>query len=182
MMFNVKPTLLHYLIITVVVIWCVSDYLQNYASNSTLGKSQFIAEAIEQELNFSRLSGESKQLIISQYSKYKKENEPSDSKQKSLVKKTAAELASQNGLLTEVFTDNEKIKLRAILVDKQKGLQQAYLEVTQIDSNDKKFETFNDQSEVYGFKLTIIDAQSLVLSKSNAGKQQNIEMKMYQKD
>jgi len=102
---------------------------------------------------------------------------------------TATEQAKQQGELTSVFIDDNKIELKAIIVNKgvDEGVYtshehsniNALILTTDIKSSEQKIEKFSHDSQVYGYHLVIENNTQVILTKQQPQGLQEIILTMY---
>lgn len=111
-----------------------------------------------------------KEDVLLQYSKFKSQSAQSEMGQNISTLNTDTE---QSGQLKEVFTENKKLTLKAVV---SSGTKYVLLNVLDLGSNQQQIEKFNNDSKVYGFNLVIYSHKKVVLTRG----QQEIQLVMYQ--
>jgi len=89
------------------------------------------------------------------------------------------EQAKQQGELTDLFINNNKLTLKAIIVDKsqRKNQLQALILVTDVKTNISKIEKFSHLNTVYGYNISIENNNQVTLSRAETA--QEVILKMY---
>lgn len=102
-------------------------------------------------------------------------------------KKTAPEIqgltqeqqAAQQGELNEVFVDNKKLQLKAIIIKSQQQEITALINIVDITTGEQKLEQFSKTNKIYGFDLQILNNTQILLTAQHGEHQQRITLSMF---
>lgn len=94
---------------------------------------------------------------------------------------SASEQNKQQGELDNVYINDNKLSLSAVIKNQSQGQQQtsALLLIVNVKSGEQTIEKFAHLSDVYGYRLTIEKNTQVVLTKQHDQGQQKIILTMY---
>ncbi len=159
--------------LVIFLLWAVIDFsgriIQKEAgTNNNLGDIDAI------EFNPLQVTSQQKQQVMLLYERYKPDQKQKRSKNPpATVKKAPVGMSSeqqekQQGLLKELYIDDKKLELKAVINDSENKSETlvALLLVTEIKTTRKKLERFINKSLVYGYTLDIVKNTRVTLSRS----------------
>ena len=118
------------------------------------------------------------------YQPYKSDNKQNTNKVQGM---SAAEQAKQQGLLKSLFIDTNKIELKAVIRNQAVNSDNtiikqltALLLVTDTKLNKSRIEQFNNNSLVYGYRLSIKNNTQVALVKQQKQGEQKVILTMYE--
>jgi len=127
------------------------------------------------------LDNKQHQKIMSLYNQYIEEEK--DDKKTKINQGMSAELQRmQEGKLKQLYIDNKKIELKAIVnnLGEDKNTLSVLLLVSDTQSKIAKVETFHNEANVYGYQLQVKNNRQVSLTKQYENDMQTIILTMYQ--
>ncbi|WP_024611182.1 hypothetical protein [Pseudoalteromonas sp. TB64] len=92
---------------------------------------------------------------------------------------TKDEQLRQSGLLTEVFINDNRLTLKAIIQPNNSQKKVALIEVLNTTSNETKLQRFDDETQVFGFDLQILNNTQVQLVANQNLQTQEIILSMF---
>jgi hypothetical protein len=101
---------------------------------------------------------------------------------------TLEQQAQQSGDLSQLFVGDKTLALKALITktidsantSAQNQLQKALLLVTHIPTNESVIESFENKANVYGYQLSILSNNQIMLTKENAQSTQQVTLTLYE--
>ncbi len=166
-------------VMALTLFWLIADGTTRLTSQNIVHKQSDELTEIT-PLVFPQLTTNLVEQLNSAYQQYNVDKDPLLDSQTGL---SAAEQAKQQGELTSVFIDDNKLELKAIIVNK--GINQndadtkALILTSKIKSGEQQIEKFNNNSQVYGYLLVIKNNTQVILTKQQPQGLQKIILTMY---
>jgi len=92
---------------------------------------------------------------------------------------TKEEQLRQSGLLTEVFIENNKLTLKAIVQPLKNSKKVALIEVMNIKEQQHELKRFDDQTQVYGYTFEVLNNTQVKLTAQREQQTQEIILSMF---
>lgn len=166
------------------------DISERYTSESRDVSSRIALEPLT-SVKSVQLSKSQLEQIKQQYAQFQQDDEEQSSASSEIQGLTAEQQALQQGNLTQVFSGDNMLELKAVISDLEtKGDENyALIKVTDIKSGQQTIQAVPDQRSLFGFTLSVINHTSVKLVKerqSNSAQQgidgqQDIYLMMYQR-
>lgn len=151
---------------------------RNVSVSDTKQVTNIVALALPQ------LSAQTLSQLTLAYQPYKSHNKQNTNKVQGM---SAAEQAKQQGLLKSLFIDTNKIELKAVIRNQAVNSDNtiikqltALLLVTDTKLNKSRIEQFNNNSLVYGYRLSIKNNTQVALVKQQKQGEQKVILTMYE--
>lgn len=101
---------------------------------------------------------------------------------------TLEQQAQQSGDLSQLFVGDKTLALKALITktidsantSAQTQQQKALLLVTHIPTNESVIESFENKANVYGYQLSILTNNQIMLTKENAQSTQQVTLTLYE--
>lgn len=169
--------------VSCVLLWTFFDYSERFLiTNKNTNKALLKFEAIK--VPNLKLEPQQKEKILSLYQDHLI-NEQEKNFEKNQM--TLDEQLNQQGLLKSLYVNNSQLTLKAILKNDRTGIQQGQELVALILIIDnltkaQRIESFKDNSDVFGYHLSIVKNTEVNLTKKHKEGVQNITLAMYKTD
>lgn len=158
------------------LLWIVQDASIRVLKSTPDTKIQTITDIQNSAINFS-LKGEQVANILSLFEIYKPSLEIKEEEKP--IGLTKEEQAKQSGVLTEVFINNNKLILKAIIQPNDAQKRVALISVLNTDSNEMKLQRFDDETLVFGFELQVLNNTQVKLTANRELQKQEIILSMF---
>lgn len=161
----------------VALVWIVQDVSERVFKAVPVTKSQKIADM--QGIKTQNLNLRDDQIadILSLFEVYKPSLEVE--KEEKPIGLTKEEQLKQSGVLTEVFIDNKKLVLKAIIQPNETQNRVALINVLNTDSSETTLERFDDKTQVFGFELQVLNNTQVKLTANRELQKQEIILSMF---
>ena len=162
-----------------VSVWIFTDFSERFLlDKNSKAKSDINFE--QSQLHPINISNEQQQSIISLYKEYKSEDK-NGSSTKPEEGLSAEAQQQQRGILNQVFAGDKKLQLKAVIANdnQQLSLLKALLLVSDIKTGESNIEQFVNNTQLYGYTLTIDNNTQVTLSRNSEQGIQKIILVMY---
>ncbi|MEL0654883.1 hypothetical protein V6257_07580 [Pseudoalteromonas issachenkonii] len=160
----------------IALLWVLQDASIRVLKSTPDAKIQTITDIQNSAINLS-LKGEQVADILSLFEIYKPSLEIK--KEEKPIGLTKEEQAKQSGVLTEVFINNNKLILKAIIQPNDAQKRVALISVLNTDSNEMKLQRFDDETLVFGFELQVLNNTQVKLTANRELQKQEIILSMF---
>jgi len=164
-----------------VLVWVFSDYSARFLTVNKNAKNDRVSfEAVT--VPKLKLHQHQKEQILSLYQNYLSEDKTNNAENNQM---SLAEQLKQQGLLNSLFVNNNQLILKAILKNDNSGqLKEQVALILVIDNltKEQRIESFKDNSDVFGYRLSIKKNTEINLTKAHGSDVQNITLTMYKTD
>lgn len=166
-----------------ILIWCFLDYSQRFiTADENISKNMDKFEPIV--VPNLKLHQKQKENILSLYQSYLVDDQNNDAESSQM---SLDDQLKQQGLLNSLHINNKQLILKAILKNDKTSVQQgqnlvALILVIDNVTKDQRIESFKDNSDIFGYKLSIKKNSEVNLTKVYNSGVQNITLTMYKTD
>lgn len=185
---NIKDLFSHRISILSLILMCLWMFtdINNRLNQTITSKSNSNKHSEVHSLILPQLPQNTLTQLAESFKKYKLAQEPEADVEQGLTKE---ELEKQAGTLTQVFTGNNKLSLKAVIQSKPPiknkkinltAKKYALIEVTDLKSNSSEIIKYVNGSELFGYKLIIKYNTQVELMSDNQANLNNITLLMYQ--
>ncbi|CAD2223401.1 membrane hypothetical protein [Pseudoalteromonas sp. 3J6] len=148
--------------VVVALMWIVND-LSVRIIKPISNKAEINEVSIEQAKVKNNITAQEAAKLIALYDVYKP-NATEDTAASEPEGLTKEQQLRQSGLLTEVFIDNNKLTLKAIIQLQQTNKKVALIDVMNIKEQQHELKRFDDQNQVYGYTLEVLNNTQVKLT------------------
>lgn len=163
--------------VVVALLWIVNDLsvriIKPISNNAEINKI-----SLEQTKVKDNITVEDAAKLIALYDAYKP-NVEEDTEASEPAGLTKEQQLRQSGLLTEVFIDNNKLTLKAIIQSQQTNIKVALINVMNIKEQQQELKRFDDQTQVYGYTLEVLNNTQVKLTAQHEQQTQEIILSMF---
>ncbi|MEW6989436.1 hypothetical protein AADZ91_01995 [Colwelliaceae bacterium 6441] len=172
----------------VMIIWLLVENFQKFDFSSNLEKQKQRNYKLG-EFYLPQPSEKMSKLFEQSYLQYQPKVKPKNKVANKVEKPSAEEVerlrrlreANQKGVLTTVFSGNNKLELKAVVDNKANGQNpiSILILVTNIKGNKSSIKTFTKADQIYGFTIKEIKDTRVLLERKFNNKLQKITLAMY---
>jgi hypothetical protein len=173
-------------VLLLTLLWVVIDAKQRLFSNQQGVQSLQLPTSVS-TLALPKANEPLVQALTNTLAPYQDKNsENSNSNINQLM--TLEQQAQQSGDLSQLFVGDKTLALKALITktidsantSAQNQLQKALLLVTHIPTNESVIESFENKANVYGYQLSILTNNQIMLTKENAQSTQQVTLTLYE--
>lgn len=163
--------------VVVALMWIVND-LSVRIIKPISNKAEINEVSIEQAKVKNNITAQEGAKLIALYDVYKP-NATEDTAASEPEGLTKEQQLRQSGLLTEVFIDNNKLTLKAIIQLQQTNKKVVLIDVMNIKEQQHELKRFDDQNQVYGYTLEVLNNTQVKLTAQHEQQTQEIILSMF---
>jgi hypothetical protein len=173
-------------VLLLTLLWVVTDAKQRFFANPETAQPQQSPSSVS-TLALPKANEPLVQALTNTLAPYQDKNsENSNSNTNQLM--TLEQQAQQSGDLSQLFVGDKTLALKALITktidsantSAQNQLQKALLLVTHIPTNESVIESFENKANVYGYQLSILTNNQIMLTKENAQSTQQVTLTLYE--
>jgi hypothetical protein len=173
-------------VLLLTLLWVVIDAKQRLFSNQQGVQSLQLPTSVS-TLALPKANEPLVQALTNTLAPYQDKNsENSNSNINQLM--TLEQQAQQSGDLSQLFVGDKTLALKALITktidsantSAQTQQQKALLLVTHIPTNESVIESFENKANVYGYQLSILTNNQIMLTKENAQSTQQVTLTLYE--
>ncbi len=161
-----------------IIIFLALDFVERFLASQDL-ESKTVDVLQITALKLPQTSQEKLSLIEQTYQHYQEPVESTEAENEN-VGMSKEQQAKQQGQLTALFVDDFQLKLKAVINGQNlsDGSAVALVQVNNLKTGEQAIERFNDNSQVYGYQLSINSNTQITLVKMIEQAEQQLEQKV----
>ena len=173
-------------VLLLTLLWVVIDAKQRFFAKPEAAQSQQPPTSVS-TLALPKANEPLVQALTNTLAPYQDKNsENSNSNTNQLM--TLEQQAQQSGDLSQLFVGDKTLALKALITktidsantSAQTQQQKALLLVTHTPTNESVIESFENKANVYGYQLSILTNNQIMLTKENAQSTQKVTLTLYE--
>jgi hypothetical protein len=173
-------------VLLLTLLWVVIDAKQRLFSNQQGAQSLQPPTSVS-TLALPKTNESLVQALTNTLAPYQDKNSE-NSNSKTNQQMTLEQQAQQSGDLSQLFVGDKTLALKALITktidsantSAQNQLQKALLLVTHTPTNESVIESFENKANVYGYQLSILSNNRVMLTKENAQSTQQVTLTLYE--